>query len=58
MSRNRGQSFTSAIRVSGSRYLRPASAVLLLLAGAYVVHYWLTAGGCSADAARTSSGGR
>ena len=27
------------------RYLAPASAILLLLTGAYVVHYWLTAGG-------------
>jgi cytochrome c-type biogenesis protein len=26
------------------RYAQPASAVLLLLTGAYVVHYWLTAG--------------
>lgn len=27
------------------RYLRPASAFLLLMTGAYVVYYWLTAGG-------------
>src|SRR5262249_43441003 len=27
------------------RYLEPASAVLLLASGAYVVYYWLTAGG-------------
>jgi len=27
------------------RYVEPASAVLLLLAGAYIIYYWLTAGG-------------
>jgi len=27
------------------RYLGIASALLLLMTGAYVVHYWLTAGG-------------
>jgi hypothetical protein len=27
------------------RYLKPASAFLLLMTGAYVVYYWLTAGG-------------
>ncbi|MEJ7654824.1 MAG: hypothetical protein WKH64_16540 [Chloroflexia bacterium] len=27
------------------RWMQPASAVLLLLAGAYIVYYWLTLGG-------------
>jgi hypothetical protein len=27
------------------RYVEPASAVRLLLAGAYIIYYWLTAGG-------------
>jgi cytochrome c-type biogenesis protein len=27
------------------RYVQPASAVLLLLAGAYIIYYWLTLGG-------------
>jgi hypothetical protein len=27
------------------RYLEPLGAVLLLVTGAYIVYYWLTAGG-------------
>ncbi len=27
------------------RYVQPASAALLLLAGAYIIYYWLTLGG-------------
>jgi cytochrome c-type biogenesis protein len=28
-----------------SRYVQPAASVLLLVAGAYIVYYWLTLGG-------------
>jgi len=31
------------------RYVQPASAVLLLLAGAYITYYWLTLGGLLAE---------
>jgi hypothetical protein len=27
------------------RYVQPASSALLLLAGAYIIYYWLTLGG-------------
>jgi len=27
------------------RYVQPASAALLLIAGAYIIYYWLTLGG-------------
>ena len=39
-----GGTLTAAAR-RASRYVQPASAVLLLLAGTYVVYYWLTLGG-------------
>jgi cytochrome c biogenesis protein CcdA len=35
------------------RYVEPASAILMLVAGAYIVYYWLTLGGLLAAAGRT-----
>ena len=38
------------VRHSVARYVQPASALLLLAAGAYLIYYWLTLGGLLARA--------